>query len=403
MSWVDRLENITFTIKTGDGKEFKPLWKNGEKSKEFNVSKYEFINLDGSFVDRKKPQGNVFPLVFFFQGDDNIEQCNEFELSANDNRMWTVEHPFYGTIKGQPTNLKRDDKFYNVTQVTVDFWESIDGQFPNSEISIKDETRSKVDSLNAIASIFLVENSAPDTGDIDLVKSLNVLTGSKFKPDNDSFTSYNNVISKAVKSADNLVTDTQTAFNDAQEVINYPAKFVTSVISKANSYYQAYETFKESISNLYSKYNFESQGASVLAGICLSAVNPEENDYITRNDIEAVNKILIDIYEDYLETLDNNQVDIYDVENSWSPNIQIQSSLMDLVVFTSNSLFLLSFDARQERLYETEEDTNLILLAHRFIGLDSEDKNLEIFRKINNINNEELFKVRKGTTIKYFV
>ena len=141
MSWKDRLDNIDFTITTGDGKVFKPLWKSGEKSKDFNITKYDFIDVDGSLIDRKRPQSNAYPLVFWFQGDDNIEQSNAFEASADDNRLWTVIHPFYGTIKGQPTNLKRDDNNYNVTKVTVDFWQSIDGDFPVDEISIKDEVR----------------------------------------------------------------------------------------------------------------------------------------------------------------------------------------------------------------------------------------------------------------------
>ena len=83
MSWQERLKDIIFTIKTGDGKTFHPLWINGEKSKEFNISKYDFINVEGSFIDRKKPQSNLYPLVFYFQGDDNIEQANTFEASVD--------------------------------------------------------------------------------------------------------------------------------------------------------------------------------------------------------------------------------------------------------------------------------------------------------------------------------
>ena len=124
-TWKEKLENIKFSIKTGDGKTYFPLLKITEKSKDYNSSEYDFINVEGTFVDRKKPRGSKFPLVFYFQGDDNIEQCNAFETSADDSRLWTVEHPFYGIIKGQPTNLKRNDSNYNITEITVDFFESI--------------------------------------------------------------------------------------------------------------------------------------------------------------------------------------------------------------------------------------------------------------------------------------
>lgn len=403
MSWKERLENIKFKITTGDGKTFTPLWRTGEKSKEFNISKYDFINLENSLIDRKKPQSNLYPLTFYFQGEDNIEQANAFEISANDSRFWTIEHPFYGTIKGQPTNLKRNDDFYNVTEVTVDFWESISGDFPESEISVNDEVRARVNSVNQLSAAFFVENSQPATADIDTIKNNVTLMSSKFKPDAASFNDYQNLVKKALVSADNLVTNTSTAFTDVQQAINAPAEFATFALTKINSYVDAYNVLKQSIGNLFSKYNFESQSANLISSVCIACINPLEDEYITRNDIESVNATLISLYEDYLETLDNNQVSIYDIENNWSPSVQIQSALMDLVFYTSASLFLLGFNARQERTVELTQDTNLILLTHKYLGLDAQDRNIEIFRKRNNIKNNELYKIRQGRTIKYFV
>ena len=403
MSWQERLDNIDFEIKTGDGKTFKPLWKSGEKSKEFNITKYDFINLKGSLIERKKPQSNIYPLVFFFQGENNIEQSDDFENSANDNRLWTVEHPFYGTIKGQPVNLSRKDTSYNVTEISVDFWESIDGDFPISSISITDETRAKVESVNELATVHLVENAKPESTDINISKDNVNQTSAKFTPDDNSYTDYVNIVNKALNNADKLVTDTESAFGDILEVLTAPAKFDNSVSSRIDSYKESYRIIKNSIDSLYSKYDFESQGAALLAGICLSAVTPQDGNYITRSDIEIVNKTLIESFDDYLKTLDDSQVEIYDIEDTWTPTIQIQLALADLVFFTSNFLFQLSFNARQERQIELTEDTNLIVLTHKYLGLDNDDANIEIFRRINNIKNDELFKVSKGRTIKYFL
>ena len=403
MSWKERLEERIFTITTGDGKTFTPLWKTAEKSFDFNVSEYDFINVEGSFVDRKQAQGSKLPLVFYFQGDDNIEQCDDFENSSKDNRIWTIEHPFYGTIKGQPTNLKRNDSSYNVTEISIDFWESIDDDYPLSKIAINDNVRSKVEELNEIAIAQTVENSQPATSDITDVKDSIILTSAKQNPDVDSFNQFKNDINTAIKSADKLVFDTETALRDAQKVINSPADFVGSVSSKINSYIESYQVLKGLIGNLFSKYQFESQASSIIAGMCLTAVNPGEDDYIVRSDIELINGAIGEIYHDYLTTIDNNQVEIYDIENNWTPNLLIQSNLISLVNFTSNGLFLLSFDARQERLFELTEDSNLIILTHRFLGLDADDDNIESFRKINNIKNDELYRIKKGRVIKYFV
>lgn len=403
MSWKDRLENITFSIQTGDGKIYYPLWRNAEKSKDFNVSASISINREGTFVNRKKSQGNKFPLTFYFQGEDNIEQCDAFETSANDSRMWTIEHPFYGTIKGQPVNLKRNDSNYNATELTVDFWESIEEEYPVSSVSIPDETRAKVETINSLSIIQIEENSNPVIGDIINFKDIVILSSSAQTPDKESYNDYVNASKSAIKTSDNLLTDTQSALNNAQKIISKVSAFSTPSGSRISGLLSSYDILKKSVKSLFDKYFFESQGSSIIAEICLSAVTPLTGDYIVRSDIELVNKIITDVYNDYLKTLDDHQVSIYDVKNNWSSNSFIQSSLKSIVNSTSSNLFKISFDVRQERQIELTEDSNLIILTHRFIGLDADDKNIEDFREINNIKNQELYKVPKGRLIKYFV
>lgn len=402
MTWKDRLNDITFSITTGDGKVFTPLWKNGEKSKEFNISKYDFINVEGSFVDRKKGQSNLHPLLFWFQGDDHIEQCNTFEDSAANREPWTIEHPFYGTLKGQPVNLSRNDNNYGITEVNVSFWESITEDLPNSEISPKDEVRGMVETVNTISAQSFVDGSNPISSDIDFVKNSAIISGSKFEADADNYTDFQNTVSKGIKASDKIVTDTLESFYSLQKILVEPANFNDSVVRKIKSYINAYESIKEGLGTVFSKYYYESQGASIIAGINLTAINPNSTDYISTNDISNVNTLMLDLYSDYLETLDALQVDIYDVNNSWTPNIDIQTQLSLMVSFTSQQLFTLSFNARQEREYQLLEDSNLIILTHRFVGLDANDQNLEEFRQLNNIRNNELYKIKKDRIIKYY-
>ena len=403
MSWQDRLENIKFTITTGDEKVFTPLWKNGEKSFDFNISKYDFIDVEGSFVDRKKPQGGRFPLVFWFQGDDNIDQANDFEESSKDSRIWTVEHPFYGTIKGQPVNLKRVDTSYNVTEVSVDFWESIVDDLPLSEVSTEDSIKAKVDAVNEQATEVIVENAVPDTKDIPKILQFIQKAAGKFKAGKDTFNDYKNKVEAAEKAANNLLFITQEGFNAIQEVVNFPANFAESLEAKLGMYIGAFDDLLDGTANLFSKYQTQSQGASIIAGVANSVIQFNETDLTTRDEIESVNEQLLTLYQNYLEALDENQVEAYDVDNAWVPDATLQSSLLSLVTEVSTSLFALSFEARQERTFLLTDDDNLITLTHRFMGLDADDNNIESFRKVNNIKNINCFKIRKGTEIKYFV
>ena len=403
MTWKERLEDIQFSITTGDGKVYTPLWKNGEKLKNFNASKYDFIKIEGSYIDKRKPQSNNYPLTFWFQGDDHIDKCNAFDESSNDSNRWTVEHPLYGTIKGQALNLSRNDSNYGITEVTVDFWESISDDLPNSDVSASDEVDSMVSNVNTLSATSFANSAKPSTSNINTLRESTVLEASKFEPDSDNYTDYKNEVSKAVKATDSIVTDTLDSFYSLQVVLSDPANFVDSVKRKVESYINAYDQIKNGLDDVFSKYYFESQGASIMSGIAQSAISPTETDYVSNTDIQAINTLMLDTYNDYLETLDLQQVDIYDVDNSFSPNASIQTALAELIFFTSQQLFLLSFNARQERSYQLLKDSNLILLTHKFVGLDVDDENLEEFRQLNNIRNTELYKVKKGRVIRYYV
>lgn len=402
MSWKDRLNDTTFSITTADGKNYEPLWKNGEKSKQYNISKYDFINVEGSFVDRKKGQSNSHPLLFWFQGDDHIDQCDAFENSASVSGLWTIEHPIYGTLKGQPVNLSRNDNNYGITEVSVSFWESIENDLPNSDISAKDEVRSMVESVNQLAAASFAEGSKPKTSDISKVRDNALITASKFEADSENYTDYQNTVNKASKASDKIVTNTLESFYSLQDVLYAPANFTGSVNRKIDSYINAYGQIKEGLNTLFDKYYFESQSATIISGISQSAINPETGDYVSRNDIDIVNSLLLNLYNDYLSTLDSLQVDNYDINNAFSPDSDVQLELSTLVSFVSQQLFLLSFNARQERSYQLLEDSNLIILTHRFVGLDANDENIEEFRQLNGIRNNELYKVKKDRIIKYY-
>ena len=403
MSWKDRLENIQFKIVTGDGEEFFPLWKSTSKEKEFNTSKYEFIDKSGSLITRKKPKSNKIPLVFWFQGDDNIDQAQKFENSADDSRLWTITHPFYGVLKGQPLNLKRDDKDFNITQVNVDFWESINGDMPSSEISISDSIIEKVNEINENAISSFSQGVDLKVSDISNIRINSNLISSSFTSDQNNFANFSNIVSESQNSFENIFDDPLSFITLNQKVIDITSSFSNSIYSKINSYKLIFNNLKNSIYSKTDKFYFESQCATIFGAIAKSVLNGSSSDFVTRDDVISVNIDLIDLFNDYLLALDENQVDGYDVNNFWNPNHDLLRSLFDLVFFTSNRLFQISFNAKQERVFELEKDSNLIILTHRFLGLDPDDENINLFKKINNIKNNELFTIPKGRILKYYV
>lgn len=404
MSWQNKIENIKFQITTGDGKKFTPLWKTSGKAKDFNTAIYDFINVDGSLVERKKGKSFKHTLVFYFQGENHVEDVAEFDASASDSRAWVVVHPYYGTLRGQPLNVAYNEEALNITEVSVDFWESINADYPDSEISVKDSVEAKKVSVLSASSVVFASDVTPTTADITKIKDSNEITAATFGPvlDDENNTDYLNAVSKSLSGADNLLNDPLNAMQSAQAIFDLPATFEVSIKSKINAFVSAYEQLKQSIDTVADKLFFEAQAAACIASLCNATVNPSEDDYIIRSEIEEVVEILIDTYNDYLNIIDTAQVQIYNTSLTYIPNVNTQSVLYGLVAFTTGNLYNFAFDSKQLRTVHTSKNTNVILLTHRYMGLAS-DENLDKFIALNNIKLKELFVIKKGREIKYFV
>ena len=405
MDWKNKIENVKFSITTGDGKKYTPLWKNSQREREYNFAKFDFINVTNSLIDPRKAQSHAYSIEMIFVGDDYLINSDAFEKSTENENICKINHPIYGELKGFITKLKRDDISFGRTKFEVDFFESIEAEFPDSSESIRDKISSKVGALNSDAIVNYTSNAKPETSDIQTVKASVNETSGNFKPDAESFNEYKRTVDTALREADNLIAKTSIAINSAQSVLSAPARFERKVNDKVDSVKRAYNKIKElsNFDNKQDKVYFESQSATLLGNFAESAVNPQEDDYILRSDIEFVNNQMLELYQDYLQQLDNNQVSIQDVDDFYTPNIEVQQGLNDLITFASQALFVLTFDARQERVYITEKETNLIVLTHRFLGLDVEDKNLQKFKQINKISLNEIYRIKKGREIKYFV
>jgi len=405
MSWQDRIDNIQFTIVTGDGKEYKPLWKTQGKSKEYNASIYDFIGVSGSFVDRKRPKSAKHTLTFVFQGENHVDISAEFETSADDPRSWSVTHPYYGVLVGQPLSITFNEDALNVTLITVEFWESSISDLPLERVSVRDRTEAKTVSVLSSSSAVYASDIEPSSSAITKIKDSNTLTESAIKPilTDESAAEFSNAVSKSLSSADNLLNAPSDAISDAQKLFSLPSTFAIPVIDRVNALRAGFDQLKLVIETVSDKLFFEAQAAACISGICSAVVNPLEEDYVIRTEVEEMVSILSEVYNEYVTILDDNQVQIYDVQNTFIPNIETQQQLFSLVAFTSSNLFNLAFDAKQLRIVYTTKTTNVILLSHRYLGVDKIDGKLDNFIELNNIKLDELFSIKKGREIKYFV
>lgn len=406
MGWKDKIENITYQIVTGDGKTFYPLWKTADKGKEFNTNTYEFIDVNGSRVDRKKPKANKYNLVFYFQGEDYLDVADKFWESANDNRYWEVTHPLYGVIYGQPLEMGRNDNNLNVVEVSVIFWETNEIKGVSVVVSPKTDLEIDLQTCNVISSKDYSDkvNLKPVDKSAILQSIQDFSRDFKSVINNSNYTEFITAKNKALNDVDNALVSVDSMITSVNNLVQLP--FILK-----GDFYKRYEAVKSMFTSLKDilklgkkndKCYFEAVGANIISTLALIATDLTSVVFSKRQ----VNDIFDDlskIYDEYLGLIDGTQVNITDINSAYIISYSTQDILKTIIVKTLYNLEVIAFNAKQERTIYLTKDSNVILLCHKYYGMDINDKNLDDFRKLNNIKNRNLFKLRKGRTIKYLI
>lgn len=408
MSWQEKIKTALI-ITTGDGREYKPLWKNAQQSTDFNVSEFDFINTPGTLVDRREPKGRKFPLEIYFQGDEHLEQAEAFRISANDKRAWTVSHPLYDIIVCHPSSLTFDNTDLNVTKITGTLFETITSDKPKSTVSPVDkitEDKSTLDEVCAATFEATVIPAASDVSDMKDSTQQAYNSGSLVARGDDAqnYFNYFNTAQAAILSA---TVEPLAAMRAAITFLNAPALFVDTVQARFNLLQTQFEALQNSLPSIFSpneKRIYQAQGTAIVSSMALAAATPQTAaEYGSMEAVLDMAENLLDNYNAFLLDLDGLQTNNGGLEDSYIPDPAPLTGLNELISFTVTSLFDIALEAKQERALYLEEDSNPIVLTHRFYGLDSADELLDYFIATNQIGLNELLQIKKGRKIVYYV
>jgi len=144
-------------------------------------------------------------------------------------------------------------------------------------------------------------------------------------------------------------------------------------------------------------------GAGIISAMVNASINPDENDYVSTNEVLDVITQVLTSYNQYVVNIDSLQTPTGDAENSYIPNYDSISDLSDLVNYSVANLFNIALGAKQERFIFLEADSNAIILAHRFYGLEEDDSTIDDLINQNNIGINEMLQIKKGRKIIYYV
>ena len=71
MSWIEQ-STKDFIITTGDGKQYRPLWKNPSYTLDFNTSEFDFPEVPGTLVERSQARGKRYPFTVYYSKPETL-------------------------------------------------------------------------------------------------------------------------------------------------------------------------------------------------------------------------------------------------------------------------------------------------------------------------------------------
>lgn len=404
MSWLEKVKT-EFVIKTGDGVEYRPDWLNANRGKEFHITEFNFPDVNGTLVYRTTPKGQRYNLELYFQGENHLDLASNFMLSANDRRAWTLTHPYYGRIIVQPTSISIDNSNSNISKVTCPVIETITDIFPKgSQDPLANIQNSATTTSAAFAKSFGQITPTPTT--INLL-NLNVLRAYRNMLKATGEGMINNVVNaynEAVSFIAEAATEPIEAMQKTQALLVMPASFALSAQQRFAVLTTQLNGQRNDLQNIVKKTEkkaYESNVASTLTAISLTAATPLENDFAYQIDALNAVDILLDGFNQYVADLDSLSTNNNNSPTSYIPDYESLKNLSELVNFTASNLFNIALNGKQERSFLLEEDSNWVVLTHRLYGLT--DDNLNTLIKNNNAGLKEALNVEKGRLIKYYV
>jgi len=408
MSWLeDTLQ--PYTITTGDGRQYTPLWRNPQQAQEYNVAEFEFPGVRGTLVVRGQPKGRTFPIELYFQGDDHLQLSEAFRTSAADRRAWRVQHPYYGTLVVHPASLNFDNSGYNVTKITGSLLETISTVYPKSTTAPKEQVQLDVATVQTNLAGAYGNNATPTATDVQQLQQQLAVSQARgsLLADADSTQAYFNAFNTANGAIVGATQQPLEAMRKIQAVIAAPALFRASVQSRIALLRDNLNNLTATLAGLTlnQKHNIQAQGGTLVSAMALAAVNPLAGDYANKTDVLATVGSVLSAYNAYLAALDVLQSINGGSPTSFVPDALAITGLSSLVNFALSNLLEIAVDARQEYSFILEDDSNWIILTHRLYGGqgDAFDENLLRLIADNKAGLNEMLRVLKGRVIVYYV
>lgn len=406
MSWQDR-DKLDLKITTGDGQQFTVFWLISKQKIKWHGADKSYIQLSDSNVEKRQRQGRTFPMEFYFQGDDHLDDVARFSTSLDDKNPIVIEHPYYNTIICQILEIDYDNSQLNITRVTCTAMETMVGYeavISNPKDIVLLQKIELDDLLSQQPEIYpsITElNTLKDTTKKVKKLGMNVIGIP------DQAQEYINSFNTASSYVNTFLQTPILAMEALNGFLTLPSKFLSGVENRVRVLKDQFDILRGTVSGLLrpqSKLLYEAQQIALISTMCQASVLPLPGDYTNAMAAVRVSKIINDAFDAFKTDLDSIQSINNGSPLSFVPTFDLYSKLNQIVYTTTSSLYEIALSGRKQRQYILPEDSCLILLTHQLMRLDPDDNNLQDMIQNNNLTHKQIaLGIEKGTTINYFI
>lgn len=416
MTWRDDIADCVIETAAGDRFvfEFRDLrTKRTERTEQFA------FRTDGDYVQRTSSGSQHISVTLWFSGPLCHASADAFELATRDPRPLRFFHP----LRKKPylmqlLSIERSDALATAAgevQFELDLHETIE-----LEKQVKPENVKRfID--NTITTVKLI--SADKYGQAISKKTPGEIA--KIKAALNSVMEKMAVLVEAYDRVTSVVAQVQSVILTAQSMIE---TLETTASAFADVAFGALRTIQNSILYVTDKVDFyrellsdleHGEGAledpatfkllnnAVTAEWCATAAATTEDDYTTKSDVFALADEIQEFAAGVTAELDViEQEDIEEQSESLEPDTQTPTLIADIVARTCGRLAEIAYRAKQERTYTLARDEEMYSLVYRLMGGDTPaalDTNIDRFIAANEIGGSELFEIKKGRVVKYYV
>lgn len=409
MSWLDAIEDDV-EIEMGDGQIFHLGWKGASIVQEFNVTEFDFSNVEGTLVKRKKPRGAKYSFEGYYSGENHLEQSERFRESAKHSGYWRLKIPYYPEVTVQPTRLRFDNEDLNVSKITGLLIETIIGASPVGQESPADNITNQQVELNELSAVGFEENTLgiqpPEALVIDQNLSTVLSTNEPLIKDEFSLNELRNRVNEGHRAIRNVASEASTAMRKIQSAINYPFQVISDIRATFSNLKDQFIKIVDSVDTILSrntKVYIETMGATVVAGTAAASISQiEDTPYESREEVSDVIVKVLEMYELYVLEVEKIETESHTELESYSPNPDVLRAVQNIVFLTISKLEEIALNSQQEHIVILDRDSNCISISAKYYGVDKNDEKLDRFIRTNKIGLNELLNLRKGREIIYY-